>query len=116
MPMRNTTRNTGGIRNTRRPGRQSGRRFRNARRWRRSAWSREMRSPNRTVHLGVSGFGRLAQNYYVPALGRMSADATVVAVADPSSACRDAATRLIPGVQVFESQARMLGDDALRID
>jgi predicted dehydrogenase len=66
------------------------------------------------LRLGVSGFGRLAQNYYVPALRRLRKDAVVVSVADPSPAWRDAAPPLVPGARVFDTQALML--DATAVD
>jgi predicted dehydrogenase len=66
------------------------------------------------VRLAISGFGRLAQNYYVPALRRLRRDATVVAVADPSPASREAVKRLVSGASAFETQSQML--DAVRVD
>lgn len=57
------------------------------------------------LRLGIVGFGRLAQNYYVPALRRMTDVARVVAVADPNDACRAAARTLLPGTDVFDAPA-----------
>lgn len=69
---------------------------------------------NRPARLGISGFGRLAQNYYVPALRRLADAAAVVAVADPFAISRDTARKLLPQAQRFESQSQML--DAIPID
>lgn len=55
------------------------------------------------VRLGVIGFGRLAQNYYVPALRRMRDVAHVVAVGDPNEACCAAARKLLPGAAVYDA-------------
>lgn len=66
-----------------------------------------MTASTRHVRLGISGFGRLAQNYYLPALARIAA-AEVVAVADPSPACREAAARLLPHARTVTSQGEML--------
>jgi predicted dehydrogenase len=69
---------------------------------------------HKPVRLGISGFGRLAQNYYVPALRRLGDVSAVVAVADPFPASREAARRLLPQAQVFETQSQML--DAVPLD
>jgi hypothetical protein len=62
--------------------------------------------------LGISGFGRLAQNYYTPALRRLSG-ARVIAVADPLPASRAAAEKLLPGLRAYESNKMMLDCEAL---
>lgn len=66
------------------------------------------------LRLGVIGFGRLAQNYYVPALRRMRGEATAVAIADPNLGCRTAANALLPDAGVYDDARAML--DAAAID
>jgi len=55
-----------------------------------------------SVRLGIIGFGKLAREYYVPALRHLR-DARVTAVADPLPASRREAERRFPGVVVGES-------------
>lgn len=72
------------------------------------------RNAKATVRTGIVGFGRLAQNYYVPALRRLSGICRVIAVADPSAPCRAAGAKLLPGIALYESQEQML--DAENLD
>jgi myo-inositol 2-dehydrogenase/D-chiro-inositol 1-dehydrogenase len=62
--------------------------------------------------LAIAGFGRLAREYYLPALRELGGIAPV-AVADPLAASREAAARAIPGVRVFASVDEMLAAEAL---
>jgi len=63
------------------------------------------------LRLGIVGFGRLAREYYVPALPTVDG-ARLVAVADPLPASRAAAARLA-GVTVFDDHRAMLERAAL---
>lgn len=68
-----------------------------------------MSSPMR---LGIVGFGRLAELYYVPALRRIPG-VVVSAVTDPSSARRALAETIVATARTFESQAQMLNETAI---
>ena len=59
------------------------------------------------LRLGIAGFGRLARDYYVPAL-RTIPDARVVAVADPLSESRAAASERLSSPEVYSDSAEML--------
>jgi scyllo-inositol 2-dehydrogenase (NADP+) len=60
--------------------------------------------------LGIVGFGRLARQYYVPALrGLHGVDELLVA--DPLEASREAARRALPGARVFADPGEMLAQD-----
>ena len=59
------------------------------------------------LRLGLAGFGRLARDYYVPAL-RTIPDARVVAVADPLSESRAAASERLSSPEVYSDSAAML--------
>src|SRR5690349_8937734 len=64
------------------------------------------------MRLGIVGFGRLAENYYLPALARMQEVATVCAIADPTEPRRALAAKLLPNAKEFETQSQMLNDAA----
>ncbi len=68
-----------------------------------------MSSPMR---VGIVGFGRLAELYYIPALRRIS-DVVVSVVADPSAARRALAAKMLTNVRTFETQTQMLSEMAL---
>jgi predicted dehydrogenase len=59
------------------------------------------------LRLGVTGFGRLARGYYLPAL-RTIPDARVVAVADPLPESRAAAAERLPSVDLYPDPSAML--------
>jgi predicted dehydrogenase len=59
------------------------------------------------LRLGLIGFGRLAQQYYVPALRRIPGIAAI-AVADPLPASRAAAAGALGGVACFADAAALL--------
>lgn len=63
------------------------------------------------LRLGIVGFGRLARDYYVPALRRL-ADVQLVAVADPLAASRGAAAGL-RGVRVHGDHRALLDEPQL---
>ena len=62
---------------------------------------------NEPLRLGLAGFGRLARDYYVPALRAIRA-ARVVAVADPLPASRAAASERLSSPDVYSDPAAML--------
>lgn len=64
------------------------------------------------LRLGVAGFGRLAREYYVPALKSLGA-VRVTAVADPLEASRMAAERLLPGIVNYPDPMTMLEREIL---
>jgi scyllo-inositol 2-dehydrogenase (NADP+) len=66
----------------------------------------------RALRLGIVGFGRLAREYYLPALREIAA-ADVVAVADPLAASREAAAARLPGVRVHVAHRAMLDHEPL---
>jgi len=57
--------------------------------------------------LGITGYGRLAREYYLPALTRMR-DVRVVAVADPLEESRLAAVKWSPLARVYLSHKQMM--------
>jgi predicted dehydrogenase len=57
--------------------------------------------------LGIMGFGRLAREYYCPALRGLD-HVDQVLVADPLDRSRDAARRALPGAKVFADPAEVL--------
>jgi predicted dehydrogenase len=60
-----------------------------------------------SFRLGVLGFGRLARQYYAPALrGLRGVDELLVA--DPLEASREAARRALPGARVFADPGELL--------
>ena len=64
------------------------------------------------LNLGITGYGRLAREYYVPALSGMR-DARIVAVADPLKGSQVAASRQIPLARVYPNQQQMLSQEML---
>jgi myo-inositol 2-dehydrogenase / D-chiro-inositol 1-dehydrogenase len=76
----------------------------------------EVRSQNairgRIRNLGITGYGRLAREYYVPALARMR-DVRVVAVADPLEESRLAAAKRSPLARVYLNHRQMLSQEIL---
>ena len=74
-------------------------------------------SGKRQLHLGIIGFGQLAQNYYVPALRSMT-PGVVVSVADPLERSRAAARRALPDACVYDDYRELLarqGADGLLV-
>lgn len=68
--------------------------------------------PQRPLRIGLAGFGRLARNYYLPAL-RNREDARLVAVADPLPSSRTAASRQLSSAEIFDDHRTMLDRSAL---
>jgi predicted dehydrogenase len=66
----------------------------------------------RIWNLGITGYGRLAREYYVPALARMS-DVRVVAVADPLEKSRLAAAKRSPRARVYLNHKQMMSQEIL---
>src|SRR5512143_3440735 len=64
------------------------------------------------MRLGLVGFGRLAREYYLPALKNLD-EARIVAVADPLHESRSEAVRRLPGVRVYENHLAMLDTASL---
>jgi predicted dehydrogenase len=62
---------------------------------------------NEPLRLGVAGFGRLAREYYLPALRTISG-ACLVAVADPLRESRAAAAERLPSLDVYRDPSAML--------
>jgi len=62
--------------------------------------------------LGITGYGRLAREYYLPALARMR-DVRVVAVADPLEESRLAAVKWSPLARVYLSHEQMMSQEIL---
>src|SRR4051812_2543951 len=60
------------------------------------------------LRLGLIGFGRLARDFYLPALGKSSIATDIVAIADPLKASRDSAAMILPGVALFDDHRSML--------
>ena len=65
-----------------------------------------------TLRIGISGFGRLAREYYVPILNRI-AGVTLVAVADPLLESRMAAKHLLPSVRTYIDFDQMCAQEEL---
>ncbi len=59
------------------------------------------------LRIGVAGFGRLARDYYLPALRAIS-DVRVVAVADPLPQSRAAAAQRLPSLDLYPDPSAML--------
>jgi predicted dehydrogenase len=59
------------------------------------------------LRIGIAGFGRLARDYYLPAL-RTFEDSRLVGVADPLPASRAAATQRLASVDVYPDHRAML--------
>lgn len=72
-----------------------------------AAPGRAPRGQGHGLRLGVIGFGRLAQQYYVPALQRRHGIADIV-VADPLPASRAAAARALAPVRCFAEVEALL--------
>lgn len=64
------------------------------------------------LRVGLVGFGRLAQDYYVPAL-RASPWPLRLAVADPGANSLKAAQRLLPGASRYQDHQELLAREAL---
>ncbi|MGC2182028.1 MAG: Gfo/Idh/MocA family oxidoreductase [Terriglobales bacterium] len=75
---------------------------------------RKPQSPatRQTLNFGIMGYGRLAREYYAPALACMK-DVTVAAVADPLEQSRLAASRWKPLARVYENHLQMLRQEEL---
>lgn len=67
---------------------------------------------HRILTLGITGYGRLAREYYVPALARMK-DLRIAAVADPFEASRLAASKRLPQVHTYPGHQQMLSHENL---
>lgn len=63
------------------------------------------------LHLGLIGFGQLAQRYYVPALRDLS-QGLEISVADPLERSRAAARRALPGASIYEDHRELLARGA----
>jgi len=66
----------------------------------------------RALDLAIIGYGRLAREYYLPALSRMK-DVRVKAVADLSPESLHAATKGIPLARVYQSYQQMFSQESL---
>jgi predicted dehydrogenase len=64
------------------------------------------------LRVGIVGFGRLAREFYLPAL-RMLPGLRVVAVADPLPASRDAAAARVPGAVIHADPHALVAETAL---
>lgn len=64
------------------------------------------------LRLGLAGFGRLARDYYLPALARRP-EARLVAIADPLEPSRAVARARCPDARLYESAASMLAAASL---
>lgn len=64
------------------------------------------------LKVGIIGFGKLAQEYYIPALQSLS-DIRVVAVADPLLASQQGVKRLIPDAQSYSASQELFGRERL---
>ena len=64
------------------------------------------------LNLGIIGYGRLARDYYAPALARMKG-VTVAAVTDPLEQSRLAAAAWRPLARVYDDQQHMLAQEKL---
>jgi predicted dehydrogenase len=70
------------------------------------------REGRRVLNLGITGYGRLAREYYVPALARMK-DVRITAVADPLKQSQLAASRQVPWARLFLNHPEMLSHETL---
>jgi predicted dehydrogenase len=68
--------------------------------------------PGHPLTIGIIGYGRLAREYYAPALAGMK-EVRVAAVADPLQPSRRAAARWRPGARVYDSHLQMLTQEKL---
>ena len=64
------------------------------------------------LNLGITGYGRLAREYYVPALARMQA-VRIGAVADPFEESRLAASQRLPLARIYMNHQEMLSHENL---
>lgn len=64
------------------------------------------------LQIGIVGFGRLAQNYYVPALRQMGRQFEIC-VADPLEGSRTAATRAFAGTRTYADYRQLLENEPL---
>jgi len=71
-----------------------------------------MRTKGQMLNLGITGYGRLAREYYVPALSGMK-DVRIVAVADPLKESQLAASQQIPLARVYPNHQQMLSQEML---
>ena len=62
------------------------------------------------LQIGIVGFGRLAQNYYVPALRQMERQFEIC-VADPLEGSRIAATRAFAGTRTYADYRQLLENE-----
>lgn len=69
-------------------------------------------SPDRTISLGIIGYGSLAREYYAPALASMKG-VQVAAVADPLEQSRVAAARRKPAARIYDNHVEMLAEEKL---
>lgn len=67
---------------------------------------------NKPLHIGLAGFGRLAQDYYVPAL-RASPRPLRFAIADPGANSLKAAQRLLPDASRYQDYRELLARETL---
>jgi len=67
---------------------------------------------HRILTLGIIGYGRLAREYYLPALAATK-DVRVVAIADPFEASRLAASTRLPQVHTYSNHEQMLSHENL---
>lgn len=70
-------------------------------------------APDGPLRLGILGFGRLAQNYYVPALRRLGRQLKVC-VADPLDSSRAAAIKAFGNVRTYADYRQMLECEQLQ--
>jgi len=64
------------------------------------------------LRVGIVGFGKLAQEYYIPALQSLS-DISVAAVVDPLLASQQAIKRLLPGAKSYSSSREFFQSESL---
>ena len=55
---------------------------------------------NKMMRVGIIGFGKLAQEYYIPAFHSLN-DVSIAAIADPSPISQKAARQLVPAGKVY---------------
>ena len=67
-------------------------------------------SGRQQLHLGIIGFGQLAQSYYVPALRGMT-PGLVISVADPLERSRAAARRALPDARLYDHHRALLAGE-----
>lgn len=72
----------------------------------------DINAPRKRFTLGIAGFGRLARDYYVPALRKLL-PAGRIAVADPLEQARNCARRLLPHVHTYADHRDLFQDEHL---